>query len=1024
MLRHQICFQTIWRVLPILFFISTTGAQFRIETWTPAQGLPYKIVKSVLQTRDGYIWAATDDGLARFDGVRFTVFNTANSKGLPTNRLDLLVETADASLWMTGENHGVIRYQNGAFHNYTSKNGLPGDEIRGLTLAAPENLLCAVSQQGAACFDGEKFVAADIGYRLDESPFPYLDNKGAFWLNEGNRVRRVGKDGAQQIFPLPKNFLIQHHLNPFQDSKGNFWVAGDTTLLRFAGGETEKILPAAGLPVDYITAIYEDSHGTLWFGGRSGGLTVFKDGKFKLLTEKDGLISSDINLITGDREGGIWVGTDGGLMRFSPQIIATYSTSDGLSANNVYPILETRDGAVWIGSWLGKHGLDKYENGKFTGVRVWSSFLTSLFEDRNGTIWVGSHNYLGKIEDGKFKTVTDKPGIVVRAITQDFQGNLWFGTESGELWRIKENAEKGRKGEKEKKRDGENQTFSPSDIFTSGDGLPKGGINVLHQDRRGALWIGTTGGLAKLSEPPAAAGGLNAVSNTRPLPQAVLTTYTIKDGLSGNHIRSIYEDADGTFWFGTFDNGITRLKDGKFSAIRSENGLHDNGAFQILEDDFGRFWMSSNRGIYRVSKQELNDFAEGRILSVTSVAYGVKDGMLDAECNGGVSPAGFKSKKDGTLWFPTQKGVAVINPALLTVNNFPPNVVIEECLLDRANAVCSDIKISPENDSLEIRYTGLSFTKPEQTKFKYKLEGLDEDWVDAGTRRTAFFAHLPPGNYTFRVVAANVDGVWSETGASITLIVTPPFYRTIWFLALCAIGVGAFIAFVFNSRIKNLEKRRVAQEEFSRKLLESQESERQRIAAELHDSLGQDLLIIKNWALIGLRDGANANKQFDEISTTASQAIEEVREIAYNLRPYHLDELGLTKAVESMLERVSESSPIDFACEIDSIDGFFIKEAEINFYRIAQECVNNVVKHSEATEAGVKIKRDIAELRLSIWDNGKGFDLNSPASKRARQSGFGLAGIQERVRILGGKISINSIPNEGTNINLTVNAKN
>ncbi|MCA1622552.1 MAG: histidine kinase [Acidobacteria bacterium] len=321
---------------------------------------------------------------------------------------------------------------------------------------------------------------------------------------------------------------------------------------------------------------------------------------------------------------------------------------------------------------------------------------------------------------------------------------------------------------------------------------------------------------------------------------------------------------------------------------------------------------------------------------------------------------------------------------------------------------------------VEIKYTGLSFNNPEQIKFIYKLEGLDENWVDAGTRRRAFFTHLPPGEYAFRVSAANVDGVWNERGASLKIMVKPPFYRTYWFLSLSILTCAGILFFLYRRRVKNLEQRRAAQEEFSRKLLESQEQERQRIAGELHDSLGQNLLVIKNWALIGMKNGADSSQQLTEISETASVAINEVREIAYNLRPYHLNELGLTKAVESMLERVAKSSTINFVWEIDLIDGFCARESEINFYRIVQECLNNIIKHSGASEAGVKIRRSENEgVTLLVWDNGKGFDTNSMALKRASQSGFGMAGISERARILGGKIVINSTPNEGTTVKLT-----
>ncbi len=1030
---------SISRLVPLCLFLfasSFLAAQYKIETWTTEQGLPYKIVNSVVQTQDGYVWAATDDGLARFDGVRFTVFNTANTKNLPTNRVQNLVETTDGSLWMASENRGLIRYRDGEFRNYTIADGLPDDGNLLLVFVSPQNFLRVITKKGAARFDGEKFVRESIGSPpFDNKNPPHIDNAGAFWVNEGDKLRRFGNGGEQQIFPLPKTVSIRRHLKPYQDSAGNFWVSADRFLLRFADGKTDVFSPKDGLPEDFVIMIFEDSRGNVWFGSQIGGLSVFIDGKFKLLTEKDGLISQNINHIAEDREGGIWVGTDGGLLRLSPQIIRAFSTADGLTGDNIYPLMEDAGGAVWIGSWLGI-GLDKYEDGKFTGVRTLGHLNTALFQDRDGIIWVGSHNHFGKVENGKFMTVVSQPGMVIRAITQDRDGRLWFGDERGELWRFRSEPPDSisdlgmriadlppvKRPIPNPKSQIPNREGG-SDIFTPRDGLPSGGIYNLHEDRSGILWIGTSGGLAKYE-------------NGR------FTVFTETDGLSGNYVRSIYEDADGTLWLGTFDNGITRLKDGKFSAIRVSDGLHDNGAFQILEDDFGRFWISSNRGIYRVARRELNDFADGKIASVTSVAYGVRDGMLDAECNGGVSPAGFKSRRDGRLWFPTQKGVVVIDPKNLPVSEQPPNVVIENVLIDRklseppasagdfsravdtpADAGGSDaLKILPENDALEIQYTGLSFVKPEQIKFKYKLEGLDENWVEAGTRRTAYFAHLPPGDYTFRVAAANVDGVWNEAGATLKISVVPPFYRTFWFLAACVVVAFGLVAFVFSSRIRSLEKARHAQEEFSRKLLASQESERQRIAGELHDSLGQELLIIKNWALLALSNGKDSSEQLSEISETASQAIDEVREIAYNLRPFHLDELGLTKAIEAMLDRVSKSTKINFAAEIDSVDGFFPKEAEINFYRVIQECVNNIVKHSGAGAAAVKIKRSDGSLRLSISDDGRGFDAGeiSASARRARQSGFGLAGIGERARILGGKLVVNSSPEKGTVVSLTV----
>ena len=256
--------------------------------------------------------------------------------------------------------------------------------------------------------------------------------------------------------------------------------------------------------------------------------------------------------------------------------------------------------------------------------------------------------------------------------------------------------------------------------------------------------------------------------------------------MTGNHIRSLFEDERGTLWIGTYDSGLSRFAGGKFTNYKKENGLFSDGVFQILPDDRGNFWMSSNQGIYRVSRSELEEFAAGKRKTIISTAYGKSDGMLSTEANGGGQPAGIKMR-DGRLWFPTQNGVAIINPASVKTNPLPPPVVIEDARIDNETVgnLPKQIEILPGQENLEIDYTGLSFIKPEQVRFRYRLEGLDEDWTEAGNRRTAFFPHLAPGEYTFRVIAANSDNVWNEKGAALKIVVKPPFYRTWFFLLAC-----------------------------------------------------------------------------------------------------------------------------------------------------------------------------------------------------------------------------------------------
>lgn len=342
-------------------------------------------------------------------------------------------------------------------------------------------------------------------------------------------------------------------------------------------------------------------------------------------------------------------------------------------------------------------------------------------------------------------------------------------------------------------------------------------------------------------------------------------------------MRSIYEDAEGTLWIGTYDEGLSRFREGRFFNYKVENGLFNNGVFQILEDRQGRFWISCNKGIYRVSRQQLNDFAEGRIEELTSVPYGKADGMLNSECNGGRQPAGLKTS-DGRLCFPTMDGVVVIDPDAVEVNELPPPIVIEQVSIDHSPADFSkEVIIQPGQNNLEINYTASSFIKSGEIKFKYRLEGRDAEWTDAGVRRVTYFPYLPPGRYTFRVIAANRDGVWNLEGASLRVLVRAPFYERGWFLLMCAGAVVGGVLLIFRARVNRLQKKQAAQEAFSRQLIESQEQERKRIAAELHDSIGQSLLIIRNWALVGLNSltGLNPAREYlDEISDTTSQALE------------------------------------------------------------------------------------------------------------------------------------------------------
>ncbi|MGH9845241.1 MAG: two-component regulator propeller domain-containing protein, partial [Blastocatellia bacterium] len=692
-----------------------------------------------------------------------------------------------------------------------------------------------------------------------------------------------------------------------------------------------------------------------------------------------------LKIIYEDRDGNLWLGTDGqGLYRLRKQIVSTYSLEQGLIGRNVYPVYEDRAGVIWVGAWGG--GLSQIKAGKITNFTTQEGLgggaVTAFGEDRAGRMWIATHTDLQTFEQGRFTSVkeqylTDQREINV--IHQDQTGAMWFGTSHG-VYRYHNG-----------------QMLH----ITSQDGLPGDMVRVIIEAAAGGVWIGCYGGLARWQD-------------------GRKTVWTEQENLPGNALRSLYEDRDGVLWIGTYDSGLGRFKDGKFTRYTTREGLFNDGVFRILEDSYGYFWMSSNRGIYRVRKQELNEFAAGLRRDITSIAFGKNDGMQNVECNGGLWPAGVRAR-DGRLWFPTQDGVVVIDPAAVTTNQQPPPVLIEAVLQDRRPIAFHDeVRLQPWQGTLEIQYTALSFANAAYLRFKYKIEGLDRDWSDAGTRRAAFFSYLPPGEYTFKVIAANSDGVWNMEGQSLRITVLPPFYRTWWFLTLAGLAVSSAILGVFKYRVAQLEKRQTAQEAFARQLIESQEAERKRIAAELHDSLGQNLLIIKNHALLG-QLAAEAEprfkEQFGQIAASASQSVEEVREIARNLRPYHLDRLGLTEALEDMIEKVAASTTIRLVPELAPIDDLFTKEAAITLYRIVQESLNNIVKHSRASEAHIIIDRNSDLVVITITDNGGGF---TPRRLEGKNLGFGLAGMAERVRILGGELDIHSRERQGTTVTVRV----
>lgn len=968
--------------LLILAGVSSASAQYNFSSWTADDGLPQNSVDAIQQTRDGYLWFTTLDGLVRFDGVSFTTFSKSNVSQFKSNRFSSLLEDSRGDLWMGTDDGGVVRYHGGEFFSYTTEDGLPHNAIDRL-LKNQDGLPIVVTRAGMAQWQGDRFVSfagpAELKYHRPTGAL-FESETGVFWYADGTAI--MSFTGGQILGTQKYQGLAVAVI--YEDSQHNVWLGTvNGGLVKFKDGIFTTFGAQEGLPSLTITCIFEDRDHHLWVGTRAG-LCSFQDGKAGCYTTNQGLSGNYIRSINQDREGNLWVGTDNrGINRLTRRAVSFYTPQDGLLSEITYPIVQDHSGTVWIGGRDGS--ITRYQNGVFTeGFRAQGGpfeSTTALAEDRQGRLWIGKLAAIQFLKDGKLNTFDpgiSLDGVIVRAIHEDRTGTIWFGTSNGLL----------------KHQHGANT------LLTNRDGLAGNDVEALLEDSQGRLWLGTHSGLSVYQN-------------------GTFSSFTEKDGLPSNHLRSLYEDADGVLWIGTYDGGLARFKNGRFTRYTVNEGLYNNGVFVILEDGENNFWLSCNRGIYRVNRQQLNDYADGKATQINSVAYGKQDGMLNIECNGGRQPAGYKTR-DGRLWFPTQGGVAVIDPQTVSINPQSPRVVIENCLVQRQGLDCRQpIEIRPGQENIEIHYTGLSFIKSEQVRFKYQLEGLDAEWIDTGTRRVAYFSHLPPGKYTFKVIAANSDGIWNTEGARLNIIVLPPFWRTWWFLSLIALTVAGVGFTVYTVRVKQLRRAHAVQKAFSRQLIQSQEGERKRIAAELHDSLGQNLLIIKNRALMGLTatEQQAAKQQLDRISASVSQAIEEVREIAYNLRPYHLDRLGLTSTIEAMVEKVAASTEIRFTAQIAAIDNLFKQEDEISIYRVVQECVSNVVKHSRATEAQVLVSRSDHAVQIIVKDNGQGFN---PAERTPAAGGFGLTGISERTKMLGGTYRITSASGQGTTVSINI----
>jgi ligand-binding sensor domain-containing protein/signal transduction histidine kinase len=952
-------------------------AQFGRQSWQTETGLPQNTVHSVIQTRDGYLWAATEEGLARFDGLGFVVFDKENTPQLRSNDVRSVMQDRAGALWLSTA-EGLVRLFNGEAASFTTQQGLPSDDVELAYEDRAGDVWVGTAAGLARYHEGAftNFTTRD-GLAGNTVEALFEDGEGALWIGTTEGLSRF-KDGEFRSFNTSGGLAGVGVEAIERGADGCLWLGTPDGLSCYREGRFKNYTTRDGLPNDRVISLRADRAGGLWVG-TAGGLARFGDGRFETFNSSDALASGIILSLFEDAEGSLWVGTEsGGLTQLKDKKFTTYTTKEGLSSDLVKSVYEDRKGNVWVGTYGG--GLNLLKGGQVktytTKEGLPSNIVLALFDDADGNLWVGTPDGLSRLREGKFTTYTSADGLpndFVRSIYADAEGSLWVGTRGG-LARLK---------------NGEFKTY------TTADGLPNDFVGTIYEDASGQIWVGTLGGLSKF------AGGK-------------FTNYTTKDGLSDNVVISIYGDREGRLWIGTNGAGLNLLKNGKFTSFTTRDGLPNDVIYRILEDGRGRLWMSCNKGIFRLSKEELEEFAAGRTHSLSPVVYGTADGMTTRECSGGGHPSGWRDR-EGRLWFSTIKGVATIDPERLVSNEQPPPTAIEQFRVDGEPVSASpNLELAPGKTRFDFAFAGLSFVAPEKVRYKYRLEGFDKDWVDGGDRRVAYYTNLGPGDYRFEVIASNNDGVWSRTPAVLSFRLRPHFYRTAWFYALCALGLVLLAWQLYALRLRQVRAR------FNAVL-----QERNRIARELHDNLAQEILGVSVQLEIVARllntSTEAARTHLDRARALVRSSIAEARRYVWDLRSQSLEERDLPTALAEMTRRLTAESGVQTQFQVGGTFRPLPPQVENNLLRIGQEAVNNAVRHAQARTITVNLDFDVRGVRLSVKDDGRGFDRQSQAN--GSNGHFGLVSMRERAEEMGGSVQINSSPGEGSEVAVSIPVK-
>lgn len=927
------------------------------QAWVLENGLPQNTVQALAQTPDGFIWAGTEAGLARFDGSGFLVFDRNSTPALPAGDIHCLLASSDDSLWV-GTSEGLARLKNGTVSILTTRDGLPSNDVRALTLDTHGQVIVSTAT-GSAAIQGLRAVPV----QSDQFETP--------------------RSASSVIFSI-------------RLADGRTATATRSNVLLMKDGRELRLSVGRELPGDRIQALVADREGSLWIGTNEG-LARLAGNKVQLFPTSEPLASASVLSLLEDREGNLWVGTEAqGLHILRNRRFFTFDTRDGLASEAATTVVEDRSGTLWIGT--SASGLNAVPLGKAgTGTEVFparqgihtynvrtglaSNVILSLAAAPNGDLWVGTPDGLNRIRGDQIRTFTSADGLpddFIRSLLVDTDGSLWVGTRHG-LAHWTESA----------------GTQPQIQIYTQANGLGSDLVGAMARDARGDLWVATLDGLARLH-----AGKIE--------------NFTVANGLSSNVVTALLSRPDGSLLIGTENHGLDRWSEGKFSAV-PDSGLDRTTIHAILDDGAGHLWFATGAGIARC---DAGNAAEAGAAPAYShwIEFGTADGLRTRQMATNSHPSAWRSS-DGHLWFATPKGLVEVDPAHFHLNALPPPVVLERFTVDDVgqplHGAAANLKIAAGHVHFEFEYAGLSYVAPQKVRYRYMLQGFDHGWTYAGARRSAYYTNIPPGDFTFRVEAANNDGLWNDAGASIPFTLQRHYYQTIWFYALLVAGLIAAVLLFLRRRL------RLAEHEFRAVL-----GERNRIAREIHDTLAQGYVGISVQLellaeLLRLRKLDDAARQLNVTREYVREGLADARQSIWALRTQDSGEETLPVKLGRMVEQAG-GGELSSRLSVRGAYRALPAATEREMLRVAQEAIHNVKKHAAATELSVTLEYGQETILLEIQDNGRGGAI--PRAPGFGAGHFGVTGMRERAEAIGGTLEIESAPGKGTTIRLRASA--